>query len=227
METDSPDPVAREVTATSSIVKETSLNALTREVINEFVSPCVSQTPSSRFSLFLQHTNSMEDGQLLCFPTGQDRQPLDVDLDMHEDNPPTTTNAPQEGIGIPKLNITRQEIITLTSVLGRLQPALILSEDTDPNQLLSVTVTDAADHNQSVEPPTSSQEEDMAQSSTESVQPRSQMGNPIVREKTRRPKYSLKKSMLRKHPVLKFSATGPLDGELSPYKWWCSVCKTE
>ena len=33
--------------------------------------------------------------------------------------------------------------------------------------------------------------------------------------------------MLRKHPVLKFSATGPLDRELSPYKWWCRVCKTE
>ena len=35
METDSPDPVVREVTATSLIVKETSLNALTREVKNE------------------------------------------------------------------------------------------------------------------------------------------------------------------------------------------------
>ena len=31
--------------------------------------------------------------------------------------------------------------------------------------------------------------------------------------------------MLRKHPVLKFSATGPLDKKKTPYKWWYRVCK--
>ena len=43
----------------------------------------------------------------------------------------------------------------------------------------------------------------------------------------RRPKYSLTGTMLKKHPVLKFSATGPIDKDKSPYKWWCRVCKVE
>ena len=33
--------------------------------------------------------------------------------------------------------------------------------------------------------------------------------------------------MFRKHPVIKFSATGPIDKEKTPYKWWCRVCKIE
>ena len=33
--------------------------------------------------------------------------------------------------------------------------------------------------------------------------------------------------MLRKHPVLKFFATGPIDREKTPYKWWCRVCRVE
>ena len=85
------------------------------------------------------------------------------------------------------------------------------------NQLLSRKVTDAVDHIQSVAPPKSRQEQAMIQSSSETAQPPSQMENPVTGEKRRRPKYSLKRSMLRKHPVLKFSATGPLDRELSPY----------
>ena len=33
--------------------------------------------------------------------------------------------------------------------------------------------------------------------------------------------------MLKKHPVLKFSATGPLDKDRSHYEWWCRVCRVE
>ena len=33
--------------------------------------------------------------------------------------------------------------------------------------------------------------------------------------------------MLKKHPVLKFSATRPLVANKTPYKWWCRVCCTE
>ena len=33
--------------------------------------------------------------------------------------------------------------------------------------------------------------------------------------------------MLRKHPVLKFFATGPIDRNKTPYKWWCRVCRVE
>ena len=37
----------------------------------------------------------------------------------------------------------------------------------------------------------------------------------------------MKTHMFRKHPVLKFSATGPPDKEKTPFKWWCRVCKVE
>ena len=33
--------------------------------------------------------------------------------------------------------------------------------------------------------------------------------------------------MLRKHPVLKFFATGPMERSKTPYKWWCRVCRVE
>ena len=81
METDSPVPLVREVTATSPIARETSINALTRDVFAEFISPCVAQTPSPRISQILQHAKTLEDGQLLSSTTGQDHQNLDVDLD--------------------------------------------------------------------------------------------------------------------------------------------------
>ena len=33
--------------------------------------------------------------------------------------------------------------------------------------------------------------------------------------------------MMRKHPALKFFATGPIDRQKTPYKWWCRVCRVE
>ena len=33
--------------------------------------------------------------------------------------------------------------------------------------------------------------------------------------------------MLKKHPFLRFSATGPIDKNKRPYKWCCSVCRVE
>ena len=51
--------------------------------------------------------------------------------------------------------------------------------------------------------------------------------NPLRPSKRPRPRYCLSESMFRKHPVLKFSATGPIDKEKTPYKWWCRVCKIE
>ena len=42
----------------------------------------------------------------------------------------------------------------------------------------------------------------------------------VTRGKRQRPKYSLKTHMLRKDPVLKFFATGPMDRSKTPSKWW-------
>ena len=50
---------------------------------------------------------------------------------------------------------------------------------------------------------------------------------PLARGKRRRPKYSLTSAMLKKHPVVQYFATGPLDRNKNPYKWWCRVCKIE
>ena len=49
----------------------------------------------------------------------------------------------------------------------------------------------------------------------------------MTRGKRQRPKYSLKPHILRKHPVLKFFATGPMERSKTPYKWWCQVCRVE
>ena len=48
-----------------------------------------------------------------------------------------------------------------------------------------------------------------------------------MRDKRQLPKYSLKTHMLRKHPVLKFFATGPMDQSKTPYKMWYRVCRVE
>ena len=74
---------------------------------------------------------------------------------------------------------------------------------------------------------TSSQEEELAQTTSETALLRPDHLSPEVRGKRRRPKYSLTGSMFKRHPILKFSATGPLDRERSPYKWWCRVCSVE
>ena len=74
---------------------------------------------------------------------------------------------------------------------------------------------------------TSSQEEAIAQASTGSTQHEAD-GEPVgQRGKRRRQRYSMTGSMFKRHPVLKFSATGPLDPDRTPYKWWCRVCRVE
>ena len=50
---------------------------------------------------------------------------------------------------------------------------------------------------------------------------------PLPKGKRQRPRYTMKSSMMRKHPVLKFFATGPLDRHKNPYKRWCRVCRVE
>ena len=42
-----------------------------------------------------------------------------------------------------------------------------------------------------------------------------------------RTNFTLRGWMYRKHPILKFFATGPLDRDSSPNKWWCRVCRVE
>ena len=62
-------------------------------------------------------------------------------------------------------------------------------------------------------------EKPMTQSSCEVV--------PAPSGKQRRPKYSLQTHMMRKHPVLKLFATGPIDRQKTQHKWWYRVCRVE
>ena len=126
---------------------------------------------------------------------------------------------------LPSLSITRQEILVLSSVLDRIPQSLVTGDDADPNQPLILTVID--DVAPTTLATTSSQEEMAVSVSTGIAHHWAEENATIVRGKRRRPKYSLTGSMFKRHPVLKFSATGPLDKDKTPFKWWCRVCRVE
>ena len=123
------------------------------------------------------------------------------------------------------LNVTRQEILTLTRFLGRIPQSFISDEGDGAHQALSLTVVEGVTDPALLT--TSSQEDQTGPSSSRTVSTELFADRPMVRRKRKRPKYSLTVSMLKKHPILKFSATGPLDADKTLYKWWCRVCRTE
>ena len=129
-----------------------------------------------------------------------------------------------EGIST-NLNVTRQETLTLTRFLGRIPQSFISDEGNGAHQTLSLTVVEEVTDPTLLA--TSSQEDQTRPSSSRTVSTELFTDRPMARGKRKRPKYSLTVSMLKKHPILKFSATGPLDANKSPYKWWCRVCRTE
>ena len=98
-------------------------------------------------------------------------------------------------------------------------------EGVDTNQPLSLTVVDHVLDSALLA--TSSQEDNSGPSSSRPLPSEEHEVRQSSHGKRRRPEYSLTVSMLKKHPVLKFSATGPLDAKRTPYKWWCKVCRTE
>ena len=126
---------------------------------------------------------------------------------------------------LPSLSITRHEILVLSSVLDRIPQSFVTGDDTDPNQPLTLTVID--DVTPTTLATTSSQEEMTVGVSTGIAHHGAEEKATIVRGKRRRPKYSFTGSMFKRHPVLKFSATGPLDKDKTPFKWWCRVCSVE
>ena len=111
--------------------------------------------------------------------------------------------------------MTKQEILALTNVLNRIPRSFLTGEGTSGEHASLNVVNDppisptrslAGSSRDTV--PTSTGEETRLCSSGEEVV--------VPTGKRQRPKYSLKTSMLRKHPVLQFSATGPIDSERSP-----------
>ena len=126
---------------------------------------------------------------------------------------------------LPNLSITRQEVLVLSSVLGRFPQTLISGEGIDINQPLSLTVVDDLTPTAMV---TNSSQVDVGGSvGAEVILEGNDQHDTSSRGKRRRPRYSFTGSMFNRHPVLKFSATGPLNKEKSPYKGWCRVCRVE
>ena len=125
----------------------------------------------------------------------------------------------------PNFSITRQEVLVLSSVLGRIPQSFVSGEEIDLHQPMSLTVVDDTAPTTMIT--TSSQEDVVASIGTDTAPHEMGQSSTIARGKRRRPKYSLTGTMFKRHPVLKFSATGPLDQNKSPYKWWCRVCRVE
>ena len=131
----------------------------------------------------------------------------------------------QPGPGFPNISITRNEILALSNVLGRIPPSFLEGSDLQTGPEFSVSGIE----NPPITPHQSTTETDLpgANYSYEGQLDNDLNEVPAVRNKRQRPRDSLKGSMLRKHLVLKFSATGPIDREKTPHKWWCRVCKLE
>ena len=204
---------------------DSSIHMLDQEVYRGFEMPSTSRAETSHFNQFLEQAADEIPDQILSSPTercnSQDIGLMDIPHVGHE----TVAASNYPGMSQPSLSITRQENLTLTSVLERIPHTYLVGEEVDPNQSLSLMILE-----ESGLPPliaSSSQEDAPAHTASEEAHTVTQIENPIGSGKRRRPKYSLTGSMFKKHPVLKFSATGPLDRDKTPYKWWCRVCKTE
>ena len=198
---------------------------LAREVLGEFISLPGSQPRSHHFNQQLSLTNAAEpslENATSRLPEGtkgtiagsphEGGQQVPVEMEFDQNNPSSLT-------------ITRQDAAALTDVLGRISHHFVAGGEPCPADALTLTVVD------DYVPPTlftTSSQEEMSGPTTSLSNPQLTLpGNTNPRGKRRRPKYSLTLGMLKKHPILKFSATGPLDTETSPHKWWCRVCKVE
>ena len=106
---------------------------------------------------------------------------------------------------VQQVTVTQLEVLALSSVLDKIPKTALVIGDRNVPDNITLTVVGQDD----LRPHSSSEE------------------LPLAWGKRRRPKYSLTSAMLKKHPVVQYFATGPLDRNTNPYKWWCRVCKIE
>ena len=226
---DEDDPSVCEVTP---LIPNLSLEGIRDATINNLstdpVVPAVAATTSPRFSSFLlrpEEISSRAETPEMVTPG--------VPMEVTETSDPSMTAATQEDppegpFSITQnLVITRQEVFALTSVLGRLPQSMI--GQPGPSSSGDITFNIVEDPPQSPTRNLTQQPRDQG-ITQESERPNgcsSCEETQVIRGKRQRPKYSLKPHMLRKHPVLKFFATGPMERSKTPYKWWCRVCRVE
>ena len=211
------------------LIPNLSLEGIRDATINNLstdpVVPAVAATTSRRFSSFLlrpDEISSRAETPEMVTPG--------VPMDVTETSDPPMIPATQEDRpeGLPSttqnLIITRQEVFALTSVLGRLPQSLIGQPGPSSSDDITFNIVD--------DPPQSPTRNLTQQLRDQGTIGKTQWmfelrGTQVTRGKRQRPKYSLKPHMLRKHQVLKFFATGPMERSKTPYKWWCRVCRVE
>ena len=198
---------------------------LGRELLEEFISPRSSQVVSPLLNQFLATATNESLSQFTRadFNLAQASERLNTQPPEQMEIP--TTEASQPACTRASISVTRQEIRTISSFLERIPQGYVTRERGDCDQPLTLMVVDAT--NSAPITATSSQEEAGTSALTGVPALELQEKNMVRSGKRRRPKYSLTSAMFKKHPVIKFSATGPLDKDKTPHKWWCRVCKIE
>ena len=221
----------------------------TPPIVTEKGEPTTNTTTSPRFTEFLRTPRGT------AVPTGR-RKIVGVDIplssDVEEAEPEVDgTKEPAEhaenndleadlstdtlsGLGgetdseiVQQVTITRREAIALTNVLDKIPRTVMQQDNQTTIDNITLTVVDKPSN-----PPEPNVQDDEQGGSAElpSGDTRPNPGpddRPVLRGKRRRPKYSLTTAMLKKHPVVQYFATGPLDRSKDPYKWWCRVCRIE
>ena len=189
-----------------------------REVLGAFISLPRSQPHSHHYSQCSASADAGEATSENAASNLPDRAMGDAASSFHSIGQQVSTGMAFDQHSPSSLTITRQEVAALTDVLGRISHHLVAGEESRPSDALTLTVVD--DYAQLMLFTTSSQE-DVSAPTTSMNNPQQPLpGNTTTRGKRRRPKFSLTIGMLKKHPILKFSATVPLDAEISPHKWW-------
>ena len=185
-------------------------------------------TTSSPFSSFLRRDSNTEEHagnpQVVGTKSPTETPMLGTPIDSPIDTRGTPVTTEEE---TSQMVITRREVLAITNVLGRIPQSLL--NDPDPATTSSFTFN-------LIEDPPKSHTKRIARRGAEGADDQN-LGEPMTYSscedapvpggKRRRPKYSLRTHMMRKHPVLKFFATGPIDRQKTPYKWWCRVCRVE
>ena len=214
--------------ATPPIASTSALqDTFTSQLMDSLAAAVSSQTNSPRFSQYLPVDQRIDTFISDHLPMGQTtlmgdtneifQAPQSLSAELNTSSPPVTNAS---------ISITRNEVTALTNVLSRIPQSFLSGENVLSPGLTVSVVENPPGPGTELSPhyPNSTDRGALERGNTTEFDPEE---NPLRPAKRPRPRYCLTESMFRKHPVLKFSATGPIDKEKTPYKWWCRVCKLE
>ena len=204
---------------------ESSYANISREIVESFMDSETAQAFSSHYSQYLPPGTGSGLEHAMTNVTEQNVPPHNELPELSPADGGNFSNVVIRDAAHSSINITRREILALTRVLERIPQEYVLNEETREGQALTLTIVNDTETAPNV---ASSSLEEIGQPVSSDVYPDElQGGHSMGRGKRRRPKYSLTGAMLKKHPFLGFSATGPIDKDKTPHKWWCRVCRVE